>query len=231
VNKTIKAIIGVVVGVVVLVSVGTFVYIHFIEGDSPAPLTFDTSSTTAAGSTNTTASGTTSAVAGTWKPTSASQVGYRVKEVLFGQNTEAVGRTNHITGSMTASATQVQSVDLTVDMTTVKSDQANRDNQFRNRIMDTSTYPTATFKLTKPIAIPSGLSTTPVTVKATGDLTLHGVKKSVTTDLKVRRNGANVEVNGSIPITFADYKVDNPSFGPAQTEDNGQLELLVVFSQ
>ena len=48
--------------------------------------------------------------------------------------------------------------------------------------------------------------------------------------LKARRNGANIEVNGTIPITFAEWNIPNPSFGPAETEDHGELEFLLVFA-
>ncbi len=68
-----------------------------------------------------------------------------------------------------------------------------------------------------------------VDAQATGDLTLHGVTKRVTFSLKAQRDGANIKVNGTIPIVFADYQIDNPSGGPATTEDHGVLEFLVVF--
>ena len=38
-------------------------------------------------------------------------------------------------------------------------------------------------------------------------------------------------VTGSIPIVFADYNIDNPSGGPAQTEDNGLLEFALNFEK
>src|SRR5207249_11357388 len=65
---------GAVIAVAVLVFGGTYVYIHFIEGDAPERLTFSSTSTTAAASTD--------PLAGTWRPTSSSRVGYRVKKVL-----------------------------------------------------------------------------------------------------------------------------------------------------
>ena len=117
-------------------------------------------------------------------------------------------------------------------MTTVESDSDQRDNQFRNRIMETSTYPTATFTLTQPIdlgSIPADLQQ--ISVTATGELTLKATTKTVTVELTARRNGDGIEVNGTIPIVFADYGIDNPSAGPAQTEDNGLLEFLLVFEQ
>jgi polyisoprenoid-binding protein YceI len=247
-----KWVLGAVVAVAVAIPVGTYVYIHFIEGDPPPPLTLDTAASGQAGSTSTTAStsapATTpttaggaapttaapagNALSGTWRPTTGSVLGYRVKEVLFGQSNEAVGRTNDISGSMTITGSSVSEVDLTVNMKTVSSDRDQRDGQFQGRIMNTARYPTATFKLTQPLT----LATIPtdsavVEAKATGDLTLHGTTRSVTFDLKAQRDGANVKVNGTIPIVFADYSIPNPSLGPATTEDRGVLEFLVVFAK
>jgi len=221
VSRTIKIVIGAVVGLAVLVSAGTFVFIHFIEGDAPKRLSLSTTGTTAAPSNE--------PLDGTWRPTSASQVGYRVKEVLFGQDHDAVGRTNKVSGTMVMAGTTVTGVDLTVDMASVTSDQSRRDNQFRGRIMDVSSFLTATFKLTKPIALASSAGT--VTVPATGDLTLRGTTRSVTVDLHTRRNGSNIEVNGTIPITFDEWGIPSPSFGPVTTQDHGELELLVVFAK
>ena len=70
---------------------GTFVYIHFIESDPPPPLTFASvpASSAAARPIRSSPGG----VDGTWKATDASVAGYRVKEVLFGQDNEAAGRT------------------------------------------------------------------------------------------------------------------------------------------
>ena len=128
--------------------------------------------------------------------------------------------------------TEISEVDLTVDMTSVTSDSTQRDGQFSGRIMDTTTHPTATFVLTEPIDLGSvPADGERVTVSATGDLTLRGVTKSVTFDLQAQHAGSTISVQGSIPITFADYGIDNPSGGPAQVGDTGVLEVLVVFSQ
>jgi polyisoprenoid-binding protein YceI len=243
-----KWLVGVVVGIAVAIPVGTYAYIHFVEGDPPPPLTLDTaasgqgtSTSAAPASTPTTATGGTtatttapaaSAVSGTWRPTSGSVLGYRVKEVLFGQSAEAVGRTSDISGTMTINGAAVSAVDLTVNLKTVSSDRSQRDGQFQGRIMNTSSFPTATFKLTQPLtlsAVPTDSSV--VDAKATGNLTLRGTTKTVTFDLKAQRDGQNIKVNGSIPVVFADYDIPNPSLGPASTEDHGVLEFLVVFAK
>jgi polyisoprenoid-binding protein YceI len=224
--------IGVPVIVILAVVVAPFVYIHFIEG--PAPKKFALTKPTAGASTGSTAASgrATVSVDGAWKITAGSQAGYRVKETLFGQSNTAAGRTTSVKGTLTINATTVPAADFTVDLTTVKSDQARRDAQFQGRIMDTATFPTATFKLTKPIAltnVPPNL--TPVKATATGDLTLHGKTKSVTFELQAQRNGDKIEVSGSIPVTFTDYGIDNPSGGPATTEDHGELEFHLFFTR
>jgi polyisoprenoid-binding protein YceI len=218
---------------------GPFVYTSLIRDDAPAPLAAGATqsgaaaSQSAADSGGATADGDTSGdIDGRWQVTGGSQAGYRVKEVLLGQATEAVGRTSGVTGEVTIEGARVTKGSLTVDLTSVASDHERRDGQFNGRIMDTATYPTATFALTGPIdvsAVPADGSVG--SVKATGKLTLHGKTRAVTTDLKVQRGGDTVNVSGSIPVTFADYNIPNPSFGPVTTEDHGEIEFLVVLSR
>src|SRR5205823_5433952 len=108
----------------------------------------NSTATTAAGATVAPVSG---EIGGTWSATPASIVGYRIQETLFGSSNEAYGRTSRVSGSMVINGTTVSTTNLTVDMTSVSSDRSQRDGQFRGRIMQTSTYPTAMFKLTSPI--------------------------------------------------------------------------------
>ncbi|MEO6126550.1 MAG: YceI family protein [Ilumatobacteraceae bacterium] len=159
-------------------------------------------------------------------------VGYRVVEVLFGQDTEGVGRTREVTGSLTLDGSQITAAEFTVDMTTLKSDETNRDRKFNGAIMNTKVFPTATFTITAPI----DLGTVPadgieVTASATGDLTIHGVTKSVTIEVQAQRNANIVDVLGSTDIVFADYGIDNPSVGGITTEDHGALEFLLSFTK
>jgi polyisoprenoid-binding protein YceI len=228
--RSLKRLITALVAVAVLVVGGTYVYIHFIKDDPPAKLTLevDPSDSTTGG----TAATDTSDPSGTWKAGAGSQAGYRVKEVLFGQSTTAVGRTSDVTGELAIDGTTVSSAKVVVDMTTVKSDEDRRDSQFHGRVMDTATFPTATFELSRPIdlgTLPAAGAT--VSQQASGKLTLRGTTRDVTVTLTARRTGTKIEVQGSIPITFADWEIPNPSFGPAQTEDHGELEFLVAFTR
>jgi polyisoprenoid-binding protein YceI len=220
-------ILGALVLAALLVVGGTYVYIHFIEGPAPKPLALPTSTTPTPRSATPTS---TPSPSGTWQATKKSVVGYRVNEVLAGQNNVAVGRTNAVTGSMTVEGSSVAAAAFTAQMADVHSDQSQRDGQFDGRIMDVAQYPTATFTLTSPIS----LGTVPaagVTVHATatGRLMLHGQTRTVTFPVTARYAGTTIDVNGSIPVTFADYGIDNPSFGSFVTTDNhGILEFLLV---
>jgi polyisoprenoid-binding protein YceI len=231
--------IGGIVVVLVLVVGGPFVYIHFIEGPAPAPLSLSTTTTPttiakpgAAGSGTTAATDKSGSLDGVWKVGSGSTAGYRVKEDLFGQHAEAVGRTTSVTGSMTIAGTQVTKGSFTVDMTSVTSDRSQRDGQFQGRIMDTATYPTSSFVLTAPIQLaPVPNDGVIKKYQATGKLTLHGTTNSVTFPLNAKRSGSVIQVQGIVPITFADYNIDNPSGGPASVGNSGQMEFLLQLQQ
>jgi polyisoprenoid-binding protein YceI len=232
-RRWIKWIIAAGVLVVLAVTLGPFIYIHFIEPDPPARLqvTADSGSGATSPAASSVPASARKSLAGTWKVTSGSQAGYRVDEVLFGQDNTAVGRTSAVTGSITISGTRVTEGEFTVDLTSVASDQSRRDAQFQGRIMDTAQFPTATFKLTQPIDLGAAPADGKViNVQGTGDLTLHGTTKSVTVPLAAKRTGNTIQVSGSIPVTFADYNIDNPSFGGVTTKDHGTIEFLLVLN-
>ncbi len=179
---------------------------------------------------STAATATEGGVDGMWNVTPESELGYRVEEVLFGVNTTAAGRSNEITGSMTIEGTTVTEASFTVDVASITSDESRRDNQFRNRIMETYRYPEATFTLAAPIefgAVPAPGEQ--ITASATGELTLHGVTRPVTFDVTAEGGDDRIGVLGSIPVRFADYEIENPSMSGITTEDNGLLEFVLVF--
>lgn len=79
--------------VVALATVATLAYIQFVHGDAPERLTL-AEPTPRAGADRAAGAGdaedaSAGALDGTWETTPASQAGYRVKEILFGQEAEA----------------------------------------------------------------------------------------------------------------------------------------------
>src|SRR5436189_4457524 len=187
-HRTRNIVIGVVVAVLLVTVVGPLVYINFIEDDPEPELTLDdvSTTTTETGGSSTPSEG----IEGTWTIADGSQVGYRIDETLFGQDSEAVGRSDAVTGEVTIEGTTVTSATFEVDMTTFESGESRRDGQFEGRIMEVDEFPTATFELTSPIelgAVPADGEK--VTATATGDLTLHGVTREITMDVDARLDG------------------------------------------
>ena len=232
-HRTRTIVIALVAAAVLITVVGPFVYINFIKDDPPERLTLDdVTTTTAADGTTSTTSAAATGIEGSWQVAAGSIVGYRIDETLFGQDSEAVGRTQSVTGEAVIEGTTVTAASFEVDMATFESGEAQRDNQFRNRIMEVDAFPTATFVLTAPIelaAVPADGER--VTATATGDLTLHGVTRPVSIDLVARLDGPTFAVDGSTTVTFSDYDIDDPSGGPASVGDEGELEVLLVFSR
>jgi polyisoprenoid-binding protein YceI len=234
-----KILVGVVVLAVGAVG-GPWVYINLIKDEAPEALTLEPSTTTIAAESTTTiaAESTTTTVApvstidGDWKVVADSIVGYRVKETIVGQKTEGVGRTSEITGSLTIVGEQVTAAEFTVDMTTLKSDSTRRDRQVNTRILDTKTYPTATFVLKEPIALtPEALAGSDFSVVTSGTLTLRGVTKDIDLTLIARLVDDVIEVNGSIEIVFTDWSIPDPSISGIIVVDRGLLEFLLRFTR
>ena len=85
-----------------------------------------------------------------------------------------------ITLDSSGSVTKLTAGTITVDTTSITSDKPMRDNRLRREGLETDTFPTATFKVTSPVEIPAAaISGTATDLTLTGDLTLHGVTKSV----------------------------------------------------
>jgi polyisoprenoid-binding protein YceI len=168
---------------------------------------------------------------GIWTPTTASEFGYRVDEILGGINVTAVGRSNEIEGSLTIDGTTA-SVQATVEVANIESDDSRRNNAFRTTVMDAENFPTASFGTTEPIEfgnIPADGEQ--VTATATGELTLKGVTLPVTVEVTAQAAAGSIGVLGNIPITFTDYGIDNPSNPAVSLEDDGIVEFVLVFQR
>jgi polyisoprenoid-binding protein YceI len=223
-----KLIIGVAVLAIGAVA-GPWVYINLIKEDAPDQLRLEPAPQTVV---ETTIADTTSTIDGQWAIATDSIVGYRVKEVIVAQSTEGVGRTSAVKGTLNIVGEQVTEAEFSVDMTTLKSDSSRRDKQVNTRILDTATYPTATFTLKQPITLtPEALAGSDLTTQATGTLTLRGVTKDIELTLIARLANDVIEVNGSIEIIFADWSIPDPSISAIVVEDRGQLEFLLRFTR
>jgi polyisoprenoid-binding protein YceI len=207
-----------------------WVYINVIKDDAPDALSLEPVSTSLP--VDTSVNNNENELEGEWLLGPDSVVGYRVKEILFGQSTEGVGRTSEIDGSLTISENSVVSAEFEVAMATLMSDSDRRDRQVNGRILDTASFPTSVFTLTSPIALtPEAVSGAEFPVSAAGKLTLRGVTKDVNVEIVARLIDGLIEINGKIEIVFADWQIPDPSVSGISVEPSGLLEFLLRFSR
>jgi polyisoprenoid-binding protein YceI len=240
---------------VLAIAVGGFIaYDQVLRGDSVAALTLPASTPTAATASDVaseqpsasspsaaaSSSVATTGVTGTWNATTGSEAGYRVREQLANlpAESDAVGRTSDVTGSITleqpGDAARLTAGTLTVNTQTIASDESRRDNRLRSEGLQTDQYPTATFNVTQPVDVPAAaLAGTPTDVTLTGDLTLHGVTKSVQIPAQAQLVNGTIQVAGSITFPLSDYQITAPNVGGfiLSIADQGTLEFLVTFAK
>jgi polyisoprenoid-binding protein YceI len=241
------------VAIIAVVVIGGFVaYDQVLRGDSAAALALPSASAVPVASAAASASadpasaepaGSAAAdgdVAGTWTVAADSVAGYRVREQLASLSAEsdAVGRTDKVTGSITVetsgTTTTLTAASLSVDMTTLRSDESRRDNRLRNEGLETDAYLTATFVLTAPVEVPAAaLTGTASDVTLTGDLTVHGVTKWVQIPAQAQLVDGTIQVAGSLTFPLSDYAIVAPNVGGfiISIADEGTLEFLVTFAK
>jgi polyisoprenoid-binding protein YceI len=226
----------------------------FLRSDAPPPVSLDeavagVTSTTAppadpatsttvdnAEPATTTITAAETSLDGDWAiDTATSFAGYRVQEELASiGTTEAVGRTSELSGGLSLSGTAITAVDVEVDMTTLQSDNSRRDGALRTRGLETGAFPTAAFTLTAPIDLgaPAAVGDT-IEASATGDLTLHGVTRTVEIPIEGQLvDDRTIVVVGSIDVALADYDIEPPTgFSVLSIEDVGTIELQLTFTR
>jgi polyisoprenoid-binding protein YceI len=211
---------------------------YFFGGSAPAAADLDD----AAGAVSTSQPGTPVDANGTWSVDttigdysgfSSTWAGFRVAEALDNiGDTEAVGRTPDVTGTLTLADDSLSAVEIEVELTSIRSDRDRRDPAIQ-RTLETSQFPTATFELTEPIDLPSApVEGVTYNLTANGDVTIHGVTLPVEVDLEARLVGDTIVVVGSTPFTFSDYGMSAPRAPIVlSVADGGSIEFQLFFTR
>jgi polyisoprenoid-binding protein YceI len=169
---------------------------------------------------------------GTWDVTAGSVAGFRLQETFIGLGNDVVGRTNDVTGTISVSDNRVISATLHIDLTTIKV--GGKTEPQLATSFDTRKYPNATFNLSRPVMLSSTFASgATITETATGRLAMHGVSREVTVAVTARRNGAALQVVGTIPIAFSDWAIKEPGgFGfLGSLANHGVAEFLLVLNR
>lgn len=167
----------------------------------------------------------------TYESATGTFAGFRIEEELAGVgSTTAVGRTDEVSGGITIDGTTLTEATFEVDLTGITTETSRRDDQVQ-RALDTDEFPTATFTLADPVDLGDAAAAgDPITVTATGDLTIHGVTRSVVLDVEAQLVDGTIVLVASTELTFSDFDVSVPS-SPAvlSVDDHGILEVQILL--
>lgn len=149
----------------------------------------------------------------------------------IGANT-AIGETQAIIGTILFDDSNVPlgCSRFDVDLRTLQSDEAQRDNYLYNNTLETETYPLATFVLARVEGLGGGLvdgETT--TISLVGDLRLHGVTLPATWEADVTLDGDTLTGTARTSFRMADYNMEEPVVGQVISVDE-TVELEVEIS-
>jgi polyisoprenoid-binding protein YceI len=230
--------VGAAVVLVVVLAAGGFALWQLFGGSDPPPVALGPAASSEVPTARASSGG---SLDGTWTiddtsgslaEGTSSFAGYRVKEELAGTGANtAVGRTQNVSGSLTIDGTTITAMQVSVDMTTLQSDDSRRDERLRTDGLQTDRFPTATFTLTKPIevgSVPKDGQT--IRAVAVGDLTLHGVTGSVEVSIQAQRSGNEIEAIGSVDVALTDYGIEAPTgFLVLSIANTGTIELHLLL--
>ena len=151
--------------------------------------------TTTATTTATATAAATTASAGTWTVSDKSKATIRVREQLVGVSlpSDAVLTATGAKGSfeLNADGTFESGSKITFDLTTLSSDESQRDSFIKQDTLQVRQFPMAEFVPTKTsgLTLPLAASGT-FTFTLTGNMTIKGKTKEVTFDVTAKRDGA-----------------------------------------
>jgi polyisoprenoid-binding protein YceI len=141
------------------------------------------------------------------------------------------GTINLASGSLVSDGKSVTGGDFVIDMKSIVATDIT-DPEYNKKFIghittgdffEVEKYPTATFKITKVVG-----------ANVTGDLTLHGVTKSITFPAKVSMMGGKATATASIPVDRTDFGVKYgskkffDSIGDKAIDDVFNLDVTLV---
>ncbi|HYI26055.1 MAG TPA: YceI family protein, partial [Thermomicrobiales bacterium] len=117
-----------------------------------------------------------------------------------------------------------------VDMRTMETDESRRDNYLRDNTLESDTYPFAIFVVASVEGVDGPVvEGEPTVLQLTGDLTIHGVTKTVTWDAEVIREAESLTGTATYTFLIADFDMEKPIVGPVVSiEDEITLSIDIV---
>jgi polyisoprenoid-binding protein YceI len=119
---------------------------------------------------------------------------------------------------------------FTVDLRSIKSDQALRDKRVHEVGLETARFPTATFVVSGITGVDPALAEgAEQTLQLSGMMDLHGVQRELTWEVKARREGGVMTALATVTFQFADFNIpvlNIANFVSAQDDVTLQVQIV-----
>jgi polyisoprenoid-binding protein YceI len=170
------------------------------------------------------------AAAGTWR---VPQGDVRVMcPMTIGGSFDA--KTSALSGSLTSSAAHPPAFDgsLAVDLRTLDTGISLRNDHLREKYLEVDKGAGYDKAVLSDIDL-KGLNPDAPEGKGsfTGSLTLHGVKKTVTGPVEVKKTGSGLRVKASFPVNLPDYNIPEPRYLGVGVKNTVQVEVTFTATQ
>jgi len=198
-------------------TVGVAMLVAACGGSATVEIPSVTPTATATPTAAATAAGTSTSAA-VWTVTEKSKATIRVREQLVGVSlpSDAVLTATGAKGSfeLNSDGTFTSNSKITFDLTTLSSDERDRDNFIKNDTLQVRQFPTAEFVPMKAngLTLPLTASGT-FTFTLTGNMTIKGKTKEVTCDVTAKRDGSDLTATAAANPSwkFGDFGMTAPS--------------------
>jgi polyisoprenoid-binding protein YceI len=123
---------------------------------------------------------------------------------------------------------------ITADLTTLRSDQSQRDGFIKDNTLETRRFPTAEFVPTKVSGLSMPLPLGDSTFTLTGNMTIHGTTKEVTFDVKATRSGTKLTATATAnpDWKFSDFGMTVPrAVSVLSVEDHIRVEIALAATE
>jgi polyisoprenoid-binding protein YceI len=163
------------------------------------------------------------------------EASYAVQETFLRQNLpfQAIGKTSVVNGEFSFSLDGKPTgkvTNITVDLSTLKSDDDRRDNKIRGEWLESSRFPIAEFSSTEVIDGPATYTEgQEVSFKLAGNLKIRDTTKPVTFDVKGKLVGDTVTGTATTQILMKDFGFDPPAVGGFVTVTDG-VTVTITFT-
>lgn len=158
----------------------------------------------------------------------------RVREQLARLNlpTDAVLTTGAVTGAFAyrPDGSFDAASSIIVDLATLASDESRRDRFIKTSTLETNRFPHAVFVPTAAEGLPNPLPREGEwTFLVRGNLTIHGVTKAVTWEMRAKRGGGELTARAATRLKFADFGMQRPVVVLVLSiEDDIRIEIDLV---